>query len=83
MQRHGIPTITGTEMRQRQALTRNRATLETNVDPTVATTSKTAGRKSGRLREKGPTTYTAQGEIFRGGRRVNEHKYDDMYSNQA
>ena len=30
------------------------------------------GRKSGRLREKGPTTYTAKGDIIRGGKRVNE-----------
>ena len=34
------------------------------------------GRKSGRLMEKGPTTYTSKGEIFRGGKRVNGDMYD-------
>ena len=81
IQRHGTPTITGTETSQRQALTKNHATLKTNADLTVTTNSKTAGRKSGRLREKGPTTYTARGEVFRGGQRVNEHKYDNVYGN--
>lgn len=37
-----------------------------------------SGRKSGRLREKGPTTYTTKGEVFRGGKRVNEGKYGNM-----
>ena len=73
---HGTPTITGTVTKQRQTPAINHATLETN-----ATGSKTAGRKSGRLREKGPTTYTARGEVFRGGQRVNEHKYDNVYGN--
>ena len=35
-----------------------------------------AGRKSGRLREKGPTTYTAKGEIIRGGKRINDEIHD-------
>ena len=41
----------------------------------VTATHQQSARKSGRLREKGPMTYTTNGEVFRGGRRVNEGKY--------
>lgn len=41
------------------------------------------GRKSGRLREKGPTTYTSKGEIFRGGKRVNDDMYDQGPTKRA
>ena len=48
-------------------------------DPTYATPTPAGfGRKSGRLREKGPTTYTTKGEVFRAGKRVNEGKYGNM-----
>ena len=56
-------------------------TEQGNVIQTTAgrnTTSKAGGRQSGRLREKGPTTYNARGEVFRGGKRVNEYKYADI-----
>ena len=49
----------------------------------VTATHQQSARKSGRLREKGPTTYTTNGEVFRGGRRVNEGKYGDVYGKQA
>ena len=41
------------------------------------------GRKSGRLIEKGPTTYTSKGEIFRGGKRVNGDMYDPGSTKRA
>lgn len=41
------------------------------------------GRKSGRLREKGPTTYTSKGEIIRGGKRVNEEIHDQGMTKRA
>lgn len=63
-------TTAHTEIQQSHAPTRKSANHElTNQPP-----SGMAGRKSGRLREKGPTTYTARGEVFRGGKRVNEYK---------
>ena len=49
----------------------------------VTATHQQSTRKSGRLREKGPTTYTTNGEVFRGGRRANEGKYGDVYGKQA
>lgn len=45
---------------------------------TVAPALQGSGRQSGRLREKGTTTYTTNGEVFRGGKRVNEGKYAGM-----
>ena len=42
-----------------------------------------AGRKSGRLREKGPTTYTAKGEIIRAGKRVNDEIHEPLFSKRA
>ena len=41
------------------------------------------GRKSGRLREKGPTTYTSKGEIIRGGKRINEEIHDQGMTKRA
>ena len=42
-----------------------------------------AGRKSGRLREKGPTTYTAKGEIIRGGKRVNDQIHEQPFAKRV
>ena len=70
-------TTARTEIAQTHALTRKSANNEVTAPPA----SGAAGRKSGRLREKGTTTYTARGEVFRGGKRVNEYKYDDVYGN--
>ena len=42
-----------------------------------------AGRKSGRLREKGPTTYTAKGEIIRGGKRVNDEIHEQPFAKRV
>ena len=41
------------------------------------------GRKSGRIREKGPTTYTAKGDIIRGGKRVNEEIHQQTIAKRA
>ena len=41
------------------------------------------GRKSGRLREKGPTTYTAKGEIIRGGKRMNDELHDQPFAKRV
>ena len=42
-----------------------------------------AARKSGRLREKGPTTYTAKGEIIRGGKRVNDDIHEQPFAKRV
>lgn len=49
-----------------------------NPTKNVAPIVEGSGRQSGRLREKGTTTYTTNGEIFRGGKRVNEDRYTGM-----
>lgn len=41
------------------------------------------GRKSGRLREKGPTTYTAKGDIIRGGKRVNDELHEQPFAKRV
>ena len=42
-----------------------------------------AGRKSGRLREKGTTTYTAKGEIMRGGKRMNDELHEHPFAKKV
>ena len=65
----------GQDSRARRRLPHSGGNPRTNVPATP----EGSGRKSGRLRDKGPTTYTTKGEVFRGGMRVNEGKYGDMY----
>ena len=63
-----------------------RRPTEGNVDRVVDQSSpheSGAGRKSGRLREKGPTTYTAKGEIIRGGKRVNDEIHEKPFTKRA
>ena len=72
------PIITGTPGGASDAPTAQGPVMHANAGPKTTTTSKAAGRQSGRLREKGPTTYNARGEVFRAGKRVNEYKYADM-----
>ena len=76
-QHNATPTATGTGTGESDAPAEQRAVVQTTVGSNTATTSKAGGRQSGRLREKGPTRYTARGEVFRGGKRVNESKYGD------
>ena len=63
--------------------------LEDNGRPTAVHTREASpgdtglGRKSGRIREKGPTTYTAKGEIIRGGKRVNEEIHQQTLAKRA
>ena len=77
-QHHATATITGTGTGDSDAPAEQRAAIQTTAGSNTATTSKAGARQSGRLREKGPTRYTARGEVLRGGKRVNEYKYGDV-----
>ena len=77
-QHSATPITIGIPGGESDAPTTQGAAMHANAGPNTATTSKVVARQSGRLREKGPTTYNARGEVFRAGKRVNEYKYAEM-----